>query len=158
MDKIWIVRGARILYLGPHSITTVSHVYDIIGTSGFVHDVTHLPSPCPELSQLKIKRPNANVLSKFAIFNLKVGGHFVVSLPENLKNEVLEALILEHLKDTIDYDFERPERELVIGVQFQCLLHYDFKLSQHACLQREHYYFVGDYTRNLKPDSESDDC
>ncbi|KAK1395758.1 hypothetical protein POM88_005621 [Heracleum sosnowskyi] len=174
------------------SITTVSHVSDIVGTSGCVHVITHMP----ELFELKHRNVSyrlvdfecldsnladlvdrgvvdkkklpinfkfdvvlcelpmpfrADILSNFAISTLKIGGHFVVCLQENLKNEVLEALIPEHLKSTIDYDFERPERELGIGVQFQCLLHDGFKPSQHACLQREHYYFVGDYTGIPKP-------
>lgn len=79
----------------------------------------------------------------------------VVNLQENPKNELIEALIPKHLKGIIDCDIDRPEHAPGIGIQFQCLLKDGLKPFQHVCLRREHYYFVGDYSRARKPEEPS---
>lgn len=186
MDNIWIVPGAKVFYLGPQSVTTVSHVSDIVGTSGLVCVLDN--DLDPELYIIASKRPNValilvpdqmflhplqhplqvdvvlselprpfknEILALFASNNLKDGGHFVVSLQENPKNKLIEALIPKHLKGIIDCDIDRPEHAPGIGIQFQCLLKDGLKPFQHACLRREHYYFVGDYSRARKPEEPS---
>ncbi|OVA04106.1 Fibrillarin [Macleaya cordata] len=37
VDSVWIVPGARVLYLGDASGTTVSHVSDVVGPTGVVY-------------------------------------------------------------------------------------------------------------------------
>lgn len=53
---IYIKPGTKVLYLGADSYTTVSHLSDIVGTSGMVYAVTS--SPCPHLENMKTKRVN----------------------------------------------------------------------------------------------------
>ncbi|KAK1395742.1 putative fibrillarin, S-adenosyl-L-methionine-dependent methyltransferase [Heracleum sosnowskyi] len=184
MDNIWIVPGAKVLYIGAQSSTTIAHVSDIVGPSGLVYVVT--PFPSKELSNIATRRPNIkpivgnyehpttysdrvgtvdvvlselpmpcqhSVLGLNASSYLKHEGHFVTSVKENIRNELIESLIPEHLKSTINADFELPQLHSGVGVQFQCLLEENLIPSQHACLKREHYYFVGEYP--VPPESDS---
>ncbi|KAB1204865.1 putative mediator of RNA polymerase II transcription subunit 36b [Morella rubra] len=57
VDDIWIKPGARVLYLGAASGTTVSHVSDLVGP--------------------------ARILALNASYFLKTGGHFVISIKAN---------------------------------------------------------------------------
>ncbi|KAF5743514.1 hypothetical protein HS088_TW08G00098 [Tripterygium wilfordii] len=66
VDNIWIKPGAKVLYLGAASGTTVSHVSDIVG-----------PAPEPNFSF------EARILALNASYFLKVGGHFVISIKAN---------------------------------------------------------------------------
>ncbi|GAB2215755.1 hypothetical protein Droror1_Dr00020153 [Drosera rotundifolia] len=50
VDHIWIKPGAKVLYLGAASGTTVSHVSDIVGPDGVVHAVEFAPDIVPMLA------------------------------------------------------------------------------------------------------------
>ncbi|KAL2492658.1 putative mediator of RNA polymerase II transcription subunit 36b [Abeliophyllum distichum] len=65
VDDIWIKRGARVLYLGAASGTTVSHVSDLV---------------CP-----------ARILALNASYFLKAGGHFVISIKANSIDSTVHA-------------------------------------------------------------------
>ncbi|TKY55069.1 Mediator of RNA polymerase II transcription subunit 36a [Spatholobus suberectus] len=65
VDNIWIKPGARVLYLGAASGTTVSHVSDIVGP--------------------------ARILGLNASYYLKAGGHFVISIKANCIDSTVPA-------------------------------------------------------------------
>ncbi|POO01513.1 Fibrillarin [Trema orientale] len=65
VDEIWIKPGARVLYLGAASGTTVSHVSDVVGP--------------------------ARILALNASYFLKVGGHFVISIKANCIDSTVPA-------------------------------------------------------------------
>ncbi|KAG2399338.1 hypothetical protein LR48_Vigan04g147500 [Vigna angularis] len=65
VDNIWIKPGARVLYLGAASGTTVSHVSDVVGP--------------------------ARILGLNASYYLKAGGHFVISIKANCIDSTVPA-------------------------------------------------------------------
>ncbi|XWS50478.1 hypothetical protein CRYUN_Cryun12cG0090800 [Craigia yunnanensis] len=65
VDNIWIKPGAKVLYLGAASGTTVSHVSDVVGP--------------------------ARILALNASFFLKAGGHFVISIKANCIDSTVPA-------------------------------------------------------------------
>ncbi|KAF3949845.1 hypothetical protein CMV_024328 [Castanea mollissima] len=58
VDEIWIKPGARVLYLGAASGTTVSHVSDIVGPSGVVYAVEFSHRSGRDLVNMAKKRTN----------------------------------------------------------------------------------------------------
>ncbi|KAH7569812.1 hypothetical protein ACOSP7_017646 [Xanthoceras sorbifolium] len=58
VDNIWIVPGARVLYLGAASGTTVSHVSDIVGPNGVVYAVEFSHRSGRDLVNMAKKRTN----------------------------------------------------------------------------------------------------
>lgn len=58
VDEIWIKPGARVLYLGAASGTTVSHVSDIVGPTGVVYAVEFSHRSGRDLVNMAKKRTN----------------------------------------------------------------------------------------------------
>ncbi|KAE8804499.1 rRNA 2'-O-methyltransferase fibrillarin 2 [Hordeum vulgare] len=58
VDNIWIAPGARVLYLGAASGTTVSHVSDIVGPTGLVYAVEFSHRSGRDLVNMAKKRTN----------------------------------------------------------------------------------------------------
>jgi len=58
LDKIWIAPGAKVLYLGAASGTTVSHVSDIVGSTGCVYAVEFSHRSGRDLINVAKKRTN----------------------------------------------------------------------------------------------------
>ncbi|KAI8564862.1 hypothetical protein RHMOL_Rhmol03G0215600 [Rhododendron molle] len=58
VDDIWIVPGARVLYLGAASGTTVSHVSDLVGPDGVVYAVEFSHRSGRDLVNMAKKRTN----------------------------------------------------------------------------------------------------
>ncbi|KAL5718622.1 fibrillarin [Ranunculus cassubicifolius] len=58
VDNIWIVPGAKVLYLGAASGTTVSHVSDIVGPTGVVYAVEFSHRSGRDLVNMAKKRTN----------------------------------------------------------------------------------------------------
>ena len=58
LDQIFIKPGAKVLYLGAASGTSVSHVSDIVGPEGLVYAVEFSHRPGRELISMAKKRPN----------------------------------------------------------------------------------------------------
>ncbi|KAJ4955298.1 hypothetical protein NE237_012081 [Protea cynaroides] len=58
VDNIWITPGARVLYLGAASGTTVSHVSDIVGPTGVVYAVEFSHRSGRDLVNMAKKRTN----------------------------------------------------------------------------------------------------
>ncbi|PKI52081.1 hypothetical protein CRG98_027497 [Punica granatum] len=91
VDEIWIKPGARVLYLGAASGTTVSHVSDIVGP--------------------------ARILALNASYFLKAGGHFVISIKSVFAQEVkkLQAEQFRPSKQVTLEPFERDHACVVGG-------------------------------------------
>ncbi|KAK1400099.1 hypothetical protein POM88_009962 [Heracleum sosnowskyi] len=62
LDYFSVKPGVKVLYLGADSFATVSHLSDIVGTSGMVYAVTS--SPCKELSDMAIKRTYVRLINE----------------------------------------------------------------------------------------------
>uniref|UniRef100_J3M4E6 Fibrillarin n=2 Tax=Oryza brachyantha TaxID=4533 RepID=J3M4E6_ORYBR len=58
VDNIWIAPGARVLYLGAASGTTVSHVSDVVGPTGLVYAVEFSHRSGRDLVNMAKKRTN----------------------------------------------------------------------------------------------------
>ncbi len=58
VDEIWIKPGARVLYLGAASGTTVSHVSDVVGPNGVVYAVEFSHRSGRDLVNMAKKRTN----------------------------------------------------------------------------------------------------
>ncbi|KAJ4954983.1 hypothetical protein NE237_011766 [Protea cynaroides] len=58
VDNVWITPGARVLYLGAASGTTVSHVSDIVGPTGVVYAVEFSHRSGRDLVNMAKKRTN----------------------------------------------------------------------------------------------------
>ncbi|KAF5201677.1 rRNA 2'-O-methyltransferase fibrillarin [Thalictrum thalictroides] len=58
VDDIWIVPGAKVLYLGAASGTTVSHVSDVVGPEGVVYAVEFSHRSGRDLVNMAKKRTN----------------------------------------------------------------------------------------------------
>ena len=58
LDQIFIKPGAKVLYLGAASGTSVSHVSDVVGPEGLVYAVEFSHRPGRELISMAKKRPN----------------------------------------------------------------------------------------------------
>jgi rRNA 2'-O-methyltransferase fibrillarin len=58
VESIWITPGAKVLYLGAASGTTVSHVSDIVGPSGVVYAVEFSHRPGRDLINMAKARTN----------------------------------------------------------------------------------------------------
>ena len=58
LDEIYIKPGAKVLYLGAASGTSVSHVADIVGPEGFVYAVEFSHRSGRDLINMAKKRPN----------------------------------------------------------------------------------------------------
>ncbi|GFQ07506.1 mediator of RNA polymerase ii transcription subunit 36a [Phtheirospermum japonicum] len=71
VDNIWIKPGARLLYLGAASGTSVSHVSDIIGPEGVVYAVEFSHRSCRDLVNMAKKRTNVIPIIEDAIYPAK---------------------------------------------------------------------------------------
>jgi rRNA 2'-O-methyltransferase fibrillarin len=58
VDSVYIAPGAKVLYLGASSGTTVSHVSDIVGKEGTVYAVEFSQRSGRDLINMSMKRPN----------------------------------------------------------------------------------------------------
>eukprot|EP00978_Attheya_sp_CCMP212_P026851 scaffold89044_cov67-Attheya_sp.AAC.2 len=68
VDNIWIKPGSKVLYIGAAAGTSVSHVSDIVGSTGIVYTVEFLAQP-----------DLARIVALNSHYVLKNGGHAVNS-------------------------------------------------------------------------------
>ncbi|KAL2556086.1 Mediator of RNA polymerase II transcription subunit 36a [Forsythia ovata] len=89
VDDIWIKPGARVLYLGAASGTTVSHVSDLVGP--------------------------ARILALNASYFLKAGGHFVISIKANCIDSTVpaEAVFAQEVKK-LQADQFKPSEQVTL--------------------------------------------
>ena len=71
VDNVWIKPGAKVLYLGAASGTSVSHVSDIIGPNGTVYAVEFSHRPGRDLINMAKKRTNVVPIVEDARMPLK---------------------------------------------------------------------------------------
>jgi len=71
VDNVWIKPGAKVLYLGAASGTSVSHVSDIIGPTGTVYAVEFSHRPGRDLINMAKKRTNVVPIVEDARLPLK---------------------------------------------------------------------------------------
>jgi len=71
VDNVWIKPGAKVLYLGAASGTSVSHVSDIIGPTGVVYAVEFSHRPGRDLINMAKKRTNVVPIVEDARLPLK---------------------------------------------------------------------------------------
>ncbi|GAA0144512.1 RNA processing factor [Lithospermum erythrorhizon] len=112
VDDIWIKPGARVLYLGAASGTTVSHVSDLDGPTGVVYAVEFSHRSGRDLVNMAKKRTNVIpivedarhpakyrmlvglILALNASYFLKAGGHFVISIKANCIDSTVPAEVV----------------------------------------------------------------
>ncbi|CAH2070225.1 unnamed protein product [Thlaspi arvense] len=87
IDNMWIKPGAKVLYLGAASGTTVSHVSDIVGT--------------------------ARIVALNASFFLKTGGHYMISIKASCVDSTVpaEAVFANEVKKLQAEDL-RPKEQI----------------------------------------------
>jgi rRNA 2'-O-methyltransferase fibrillarin len=71
VDNIWVKPGAKVLYLGAASGTSVSHVSDIVGPTGTVYAVEFSHRSGRDLINMAKKRPNVVPIVEDARMPLK---------------------------------------------------------------------------------------
>ncbi|KAF4376770.1 hypothetical protein F8388_025641 [Cannabis sativa] len=97
VDEIWIKPGARVLYLGAASGTTVSHVSDVVGPFlGFPIKtlrvmLTRDSDAQSSLASYSVICYSARILALNASYFLKAGGHFVISIKANCIDSTVPA-------------------------------------------------------------------
>ncbi|XP_039010906.1 rRNA 2'-O-methyltransferase fibrillarin 2 [Hibiscus syriacus] len=121
VDNIWIKPGAKVLYLGAASGTTVSHVSDVVGPNGVVYAVEFSHRSGRDMAKKRtnvipiiedarhpakykmlvgmadvifsdVAQPDqSRILALNASYFLKAGGHFVISIKENCIDSTVPA-------------------------------------------------------------------
>ncbi|KAK7250953.1 hypothetical protein RIF29_33756 [Crotalaria pallida] len=117
LDNIWIKPGARVLYLGAASGTSVSHVSDIVGPNSRARngrDLVSMAKKCTNVMPIiedarhpgryrmlvgiedvifsDVAQPDqARILALNASYYLKTGGHFVYSIKANCIDSTISA-------------------------------------------------------------------
>lgn len=103
IDKSWIEPGAKVLYLGAASGTTVSHVSDVIGPSGVVYAVEFSPRSGRDLVNLAKKRTN------------------IVPIIEDARHPAKYRMLVS-MVDVIFADVAQPDQARIVGINAQFYL------------------------------------
>ncbi|XP_042510088.1 rRNA 2'-O-methyltransferase fibrillarin 1-like isoform X2 [Macadamia integrifolia] len=139
VDNIWIVPGARVLYLGAASGTTVSHVSDIVGPTGVVYAVEFSHRSGRDLVNMAKKRTN------------------IIPIIEDARHPAKYRMLLS-MVDVIFSDVAQPDQancidstvpaEAVFAQEVKKLQENQFKPSEQVTLEpfeRDHACVVGGY-------------
>ena len=97
IDKIHMVPGSKILYLGAASGTTVSHVSDIIGPNGLVFAVEFSQRSGRDLLNIAKKRTN------------------IIPIIEDARHPQKYRMIIS-MVDTIFADVAQPDQARIVGI------------------------------------------
>mmetsp|Transcript_7401 Transcript_7401/g.14604 ORF Transcript_7401/g.14604 Transcript_7401/m.14604 type:complete len:247 (-) Transcript_7401:86-826(-) len=103
VDNIWIKPGAKVLYLGAASGTSVSHVSDIVGPTGMVYAVEFSYRPGRDLINMAKKRTN------------------VVPIVEDARMP-LKYRMLVGMVDVIFADVAQPDQSRIVALNAQYFL------------------------------------
>ncbi|KAH9180806.1 Fibrillarin-domain-containing protein [Lactarius sanguifluus] len=118
MDKIFIVPGAKVLYLGAASGTSVSHVADIVGPEGVVYAVEFSPRSGRDLINMAKKRTNVIPIVEDARFPQKY--RMLLSTVDVIFADVAQpdqARIVAHNA----HQFLRVDGHAVISIKANCI-------------------------------------
>ncbi|XP_028773157.1 mediator of RNA polymerase II transcription subunit 36a [Neltuma alba] len=97
VDNIWIKPGARVLYLGAASGTTVSHVSDIVGPTGVVYAVEFSHRSGRDLVNMAKKRTN------------------VIPIIEDARHPAKYRMLVG-MVDVIFSDVAQPDQARILGL------------------------------------------
>ncbi|KAK2077017.1 hypothetical protein QBZ16_005245 [Prototheca wickerhamii] len=103
VDNIHIRPGARVLYLGAASGTSVSHVSDIVGPEGVVYAVEFSHRSGRDLVNMAKKRPN------------------VVPIIEDARHPQKYRMLVP-MVDTVFADVAQPDQARIVGLNAQYFL------------------------------------
>ncbi|KAG8459567.1 hypothetical protein KFE25_000923 [Diacronema lutheri] len=103
VDNIWIKPGAKVLYLGAASGTSVSHVADIVGDEGTVYAVEFSHRPGRDLINMAKKRTN------------------VIPIIEDARHP-LKYRMLIGMVDVIFADVAQPDQARIVGLNAHLFL------------------------------------
>ncbi|XBI13012.1 rRNA 2'-O-methyltransferase fibrillarin 2 [Aegilops tauschii subsp. strangulata] len=168
VDNIWIAPGARVLYLGAASGTTVSHVSDIVGPTGLVYAVEFSHRSGRDLVNMAKKRTNVIPIIEDARhpakYRMLVGMVDVifsdVAQPDQARILALNAsyflkngghFVISIKANCID-STQAPEA--VFAAEVEKLKLEQFKPSEQVTLEpfeRDHACVVGGYRMPKKP-------
>lgn len=118
MDKIFIVPGAKVLYLGAASGTSVSHVADIVGPEGVVYAVEFSPRSGRDLINMAKKRTNVIPIVEDARFPQKY--RMLLSTVDVIFADVAQpdqARIVAHNA----HQFLKVDGHAVISIKANCI-------------------------------------
>ncbi|KAL5192237.1 Mediator of RNA polymerase II transcription subunit 36a [Glycine soja] len=97
VDNIWIKPGARVLYLGAASGTTVSHVSDVVGPTGVVYAVEFSHRSGRDLVNMAKKRTN------------------VIPIIEDARHPAKYRMLVG-MVDVIFSDVAQPDQARILGL------------------------------------------
>lgn len=103
LDQIYIVPGAKVLYLGAASGTSVSHVSDVVGPTGTVYAVEFSHRSGRDLINMAKKRTN------------------VVPIVEDARHP-LKYRMLIGMVDVVFADVAQPDQARIVGINSQYFL------------------------------------
>lgn len=106
LDKLYFGPGSKVLYLGGASGTSVSHVADIVGPSGFVYAVEFSPRSGRDLIAMASKRTN------------------VVPIVEDARQPLKYRMIMP-MVDAIFADVAQPDQARIVAMN----AHYFLKVG-----------------------------
>jgi len=118
MDKIFIVPGAKVLYLGAASGTSVSHVADIVGPEGVVYAVEFSARSGRDLINMAKKRTNVIPIVEDARFPHKY--RILLSTVDVIFADVAQpdqARIVAHNA----HQFLKVDGHVVISIKANCI-------------------------------------
>lgn len=106
ISQCWITPGAKVLYLGAASGTTVSHVSDMVGPDGVVYAVEFSPRSGRDLVDMAKRRPNIVPI--------------VADARHPLKYRMIVGMV-----DTIFEDVAQPDQARILALNAQHFLKTD---------------------------------
>ncbi|KAJ9091994.1 fibrillarin [Naganishia cerealis] len=119
LDDIHIKPGAKVLYLGAASGTSVSHVADVVGPEGTVYAVEFSHRSGRDLINMAKKRTNvihqARIVGLNAHHFLKHNGHVVISIKASCIDSTApaEAVFAEEVKK-LQKEMVKPREQLTL--------------------------------------------
>ncbi|KAF1002443.1 rRNA 2'-O-methyltransferase fibrillarin 2-like [Apium graveolens] len=172
VDYFSIKPGAKVLYLGAASLATVSHLSDIVGSSGMVYAVTSFSSLFTQLSDMAIKRTNVTPINEdpsdpFKYRNL-VGTHVDVMLSEipldcQVQMMALNAsyflkvgghFVVSFEPERINFGLPIPFRSVIV-LQYSRLHGHRLEPSQEVNIGGGLFYYVGTYKGRAQVESQT---
>ncbi|XP_023928092.1 rRNA 2'-O-methyltransferase fibrillarin 1 [Quercus suber] len=118
VDEIWIKPGARVLYLGAASGTTVSHVSDIVGPTGVVYAVEFSHRSGRDLVNMAKKRTNVIPIIEDARHPSKY--RMLVGMVDVIFSDVAQPDQARILALNASY-FLKAEGHFVISIKANCI-------------------------------------
>ncbi|CAH9070568.1 unnamed protein product [Cuscuta epithymum] len=118
VDEIWIKPGARVLYLGAASGTTVSHVSDLIGPTGVVYAVEFSNRSGRDLVNMAKKRTNVIPVIEDARHPAKY--RMLVGMVDVIFSDVAQPDQARILALNASY-FLKAEGHFVISIKANCI-------------------------------------